>query len=113
MMADSSPTARYDRHGDLYLDIGSDLANLTRTHIFWEVLRQHIPVECCDAEFYGAGPDTVWVEWRYGPRAEAIAKLFWPNLRVVARANPHYESRDEWREVPSFGQRAAEIAGRR
>jgi hypothetical protein len=136
-MATPAPTARYEADGDLYLDIPPDTSHQPIVAVYCAVARQHIPPGFFDVEVFG-GPSTVWVNWRYAQRAEAIARLFWPTLQVNAAANPHYQARDHTRAVrqaladarkaivaaetlvrcgaapaPSFGPRAGEIAGRR
>ena len=86
----------YDLSGDLYLDFPLPLSVQPITGIFYDVLRQNLPAGSCDAEFYGAQPCTVFVDWRYAQRAEAIANLFWPGLQVKASANPRYQGCDQW-----------------
>jgi len=93
------PDGRYEACGDFYLDLPLDLSLQPIASVFFDVVRHNIPTDCCDAEFYGARPSTIWVKWRYAQRAEAIPRLFWPDIKVDAKANPNYQARDHTREV--------------
>jgi len=95
--APSLPTGRYDAAGDFYLDFPGDPAGgdeLVRS--FRRVIAQNLPAAMVDYEDDdSANPGTMWTHWQYGPRTEAIVRLFWPGLKVQAEGNPRYQQGGE------------------
>ncbi len=89
----SIPTGRYAEDGDFYLDflcdpVGGD--ELVRA--FRRVIALNLPLDKVDYEQDNSvNPGAMWTSGVYGPRTEAIARLFWPALKVHSTANPAYE----------------------
>ena len=134
----NAPRLRYEPDGSLYHDWPFEIDQAEAT-TYLTVLRRNLPAGTTDNEGTDDAPDTTWVDWRWAPRAEQIARIFWPGVQVTAAANPRYQGcpsphtelvkalADARKAivaaeslvpcgaapVPSFGQRAAEIAGRR
>jgi len=85
-----APRLRYEPDGSLYHDWPFEIDQAEAT-TYLKVLRRNLPAGTTDSAGTDAAPDTTWVEWRYAQRAEAIARLFWPGVRVTAAANPSYQ----------------------
>jgi len=95
--AQSLPTGRYEQDGDFYLDFPCDvLGGDAFVSSFRRVIAQNLPIEMVDYEQdNAANPGAMWTGWQYGPRTEALARLFWPGLKVHAMGNPRYEQGGE------------------
>jgi len=89
----SLPTGRYEADGDFYLDFPCDpVGGDELVRAFRRVIALNLPVEMVDYEQdNAANPGAMWTHWQYGPRTEALARLFWPALKVQAMGNPGYE----------------------
>ncbi len=87
------PTGRYEADGDFYLDFpGDPVGGDELVRAFRRVIALNLPADMIDYEQdHAANPGAMWTHWQYGPRTEAIARLFWPALKVHAMANPAYE----------------------
>jgi len=97
-MPNWTPSARYDRRGDLYASFPPDLTD----HPLFPLLRYQL-TSALPPDAYSWEPcgDTLCVGWQWARDAEKTLRIMWPDLAVEAAANS------------SYGQRAAEIAGRR
>ena len=63
---------------------------------FRRVIALNLPADMIDYEQDApANPGAMWTSWQYGPRTEAIARLFWPGLKVHSMGNPRYEQGGE------------------
>ncbi len=95
--AERLPTGRYEAEGDFYLDFPCDpVGGDELVRAFRRVIAQNLPVELVDYEQdNAANPGAMWTHWQYGPRTEAIARLFWPGLKVHSMGNPRYEQGGE------------------
>ncbi len=91
------PTGRYEADGDFYLDFPADpVGGDELVRAFRRVIALNLPVEVVDYEQDApANPGAMWTHWQYGPRTEALAKLFWPGLTVTAKSNAQYEQGGE------------------
>ena len=114
----TTPDARYDEGGNLRFTFPNPLIHAPERQVFHLVLARNIPFG--GLRFCARDRSWITVDWRFARRAEQLARTFWPSLAVRAAANPLYGtwSPEEHQPcgaapVPSFGQRAAEIAGRR
>jgi len=89
----SLPTGRYAEDGDFYLDFPDDpVGGDELVRAFRRVIALNLPAEMVDYEQdNAANPGSMWTHWQYGPRTEALARLFWPGLKVQAEGNPCYE----------------------
>ncbi len=95
--APSLPTGRYDADGDFYLDFpGDPVGGDELVRSFRRVIAQNLPIAMVDYEQdNSANPGTMWTGWQYGPRTEALARLFWPGLTVEAKGNANYQQGGE------------------
>jgi len=89
----SLPTGRYAEDGDFYLDFpGDPVGGDELVRSFRRVIALNLPADMIDYEQDApANPGAMWTSWQYGPRTEALARLFWPGLTVTAKNNAHYE----------------------
>lgn len=92
------PTGRYDEQGAFYFDIPLDLTRTTYVLALRQVLAKNLPPDTLDYDEMPY-PMTIWCDWRYAPRAEQIARLFFPALKVAAAGNPHYRGPRETRDL--------------
>ncbi len=94
--ADTLPTGRYAEDGDFYLNFPCDvLGGDAFVSSFRRVIALNLPFEMIDYEQERPNPGTMWTHWQYGPRTEALARLFWPGLKVQAAGNPRYQQGGE------------------
>jgi hypothetical protein len=94
--AQSLPTGRYDADGAFYLNFPCDvLGGDTFVSSFRRVIALNLPFEMIDYEQERPNPGTMWTHWQYGPRTEALARLFWPGLTVEAKGNANYQQGGE------------------
>lgn len=93
----SLPTGRYEADGDFYLDFpGDPVGGDELVRAFRRVIALNLPADMIDYEQdNAANPGSMWTYWEYGPRTEALARLFWPGLTVTAKNNAHYEQGGE------------------
>ncbi len=91
------PTGRYAEDGDFYLDFPCDpVGGDELVRAFRRVIALNLPLDKVDYEQdNSANPGAMWTHWQYGPRTEAIARLFWPGLKVHSMGNPRYEQGGE------------------
>ncbi len=91
------PPGRYKEDGDFYLDFPGDPVGGTElVRSFRRVIALNLPVEMVDYEQDNSvNPGAMWTHWEYGPRTEALARLFWPGLKVHSTGNPRYEQGGE------------------
>jgi hypothetical protein len=91
------PTGRYEEDGDFYLDFpGDPVGGDELVRSFRRVIALNLPADMIDYEQdVPANPGAMWTSWQYGPRTEAIARLFWPGLKVHSMGNPRYQQGGE------------------
>lgn len=95
--AQTLPTGRYAADGDFYLDFpGDPVGGDELVCAFRRVIALNLPLDKVDYEQdNAANPGAMWTHWEYGPRTEALARLFWPGLKVHSMGNPRYEQGGE------------------
>ena len=94
--AQSLPTGRYAEDGDFYLDFPADVVGGDAfVSSFRRVIALNLPFAMIDYEQERPNPGTMWTHWSVGPRTEALARLFWPGLKVQAEGNPRYQQGGE------------------
>ena len=93
-MSDLTPSARYDRRGDLYADFPPDLTD----HPIFPLLRHQLTSALApEAYDWEPGGDTLHIGWIWARDVERTLRTMWPDIQVTAEANP------------GFGARAAEL----
>ena len=95
---DPRPTLRYDQRGDLYADFPAEIVEPPTFPLVRLMLTNDLAEGSFEWEPLGG---TLWLRWDSVRLVEQRLRRMWPTAPVTAAANPGY------------GQRAAEIAGRR
>ena len=82
-------SARYESDGEFYLQFPADFLNDPDFQAFRRLVGRNVPAGGFDYDdvFH---PSTLWVNFQYAQRVEAIASLVWPGMRVIARGNAAY-----------------------
>jgi len=83
------PGGRYERDGEFYLDFPAAFPQDNYFQTFRRVVGANTPPGVLDYENPFC-PSTLWVDFHYAPRVEAIARLFWPGMTVIAWGNAGY-----------------------
>ena len=89
-MSDLTPSARYDRRGDLYADFPPDLTDHPLFPLLRHTITAALPAEAFD---WAPGGDTLHVGWPWARDAEKTLRAMWPDIEVAAAANPSYGER--------------------
>lgn len=84
-----SPSARYESDGEFYLDFPADFLDDLDFQAFRRLVGRNVPAWAFDYDEVFT-PSTLWVNFQYAQRVEAIALLVWPGMRVIARGNAAY-----------------------
>lgn len=83
------PSARYERDGEFYVQFSSDFLNDPDFQAFRRLVGRNVPTGAFDYDDV-FNPSTLWVNFQYAQRVEAIALLVWPGMRVIAWGNAAY-----------------------
>jgi len=102
-MASDTPRAQYDPDGNLYATFPPDLVDHPLLPLFRHTITSALPVEGFDWEPYG---DTLRVGWQWARDAERTLRTMYPDIEIVAAANPAYGHRPA-----RLAERAAQLMG--
>lgn len=83
------PSGRYESDGEFYLDFSTDLLNDPDFQAFRRLVGRNVPTGAFEYDDV-FNPSTLWVNFQYAQRVEAIALLVWPGMRVIAWGNATY-----------------------